>query len=352
MEPRESLLSADALARHRAWNEGRDAGGRLVVEGADLRDAPLPRSTGPLDLTRARFVRCNFSGLSLAGASLSAAELVDCNFHGADLSGAHLTEARIHRCDFTGAKLLRANIALAEVRDSSFAGADLREAVLGKSEWHHADLTRATLTAAHLPRARFEDCDLRGATLDDAEAEGAELHRVDLRGAQIEGLRVNRTRFEGVAFDGVTGQPLVGEPGITGEVDLSAAADGSQVVPASQLQHAWLAVQRRIVTAFESRFREDQVPAHWTLDLVEHDLAGRVRETADDLAAKLDPAERREAHALLSAAAKDWTHPLLSRLLQATAVDWGAEKEWPAQRRVLELVADRLAATLTEERSR
>lgn len=334
-------IPQELITRHGAWLlAGGDlsSDGRLVVEKTDLVADKLPARAC---LDKARFIKCRVSGENWSGASFDHAEFIDCTITDADLSGVSLLGARFQDCVADGIQLVDADMPLVEVRGGSFAGARLDRARLGKSEWVRVKLAGAVLRDASLSRAMLEDCDLRDATLSHADARGAKLHHVDLRGARVDRLSLNNSLLDDVAVANLSGHPLIGEQGISGMVDISTERDGGQRVPAASLEAAWLVEQHVIADEFGLRFREDQVP-EWTGDIVMRDLSARARETAKAIGARLQATQVEEAISLLRDAAGDSGHPLLGRLMQATIVDWGAPESWPAQRHLLELVAEEL----------
>jgi uncharacterized protein YjbI with pentapeptide repeats len=125
----------------------------------------------------AEFVRCDFTGATLAIRTGSYTTATDCTFRKADLREADLDESDFRNCDFRGA-----NLGKARLEKSDFTGADLSGADLSG-----ADLRSVTFANANLGKAKFRDAilsgaDLTGATVDEADFTGATLTGVNLAG--------------------------------------------------------------------------------------------------------------------------------------------------------------------------
>ena len=118
-------------------------------------------------------VRCDLSGLTLSGASLTGA-----NLSSADLAGSQLTSASL-----TGANLSGADLSYARLDRANLTGANLSAGVLSG-----ATITYANLTGANLSKAALVDADLSGATLTGANLSGANLTGATLAGATLTGV--------------------------------------------------------------------------------------------------------------------------------------------------------------------
>jgi hypothetical protein len=117
--------------------------------------------------------KCNLSGLTVPGVSLT----------GANLSSANLTGTRLDHANLTGANLSSAALSYAALDHANLTGANLSSAVLS-----NATLTYANLTGANLSKATLTNAALTGANLTGANLSNANLPGATLTGATITGV--------------------------------------------------------------------------------------------------------------------------------------------------------------------
>ena len=90
---------------------------RMVLDGANLRDAHLPRAQlVEASLRDANLRRCNLRKANLHGANLSGCDLKHTDLGGADLSEANLSNAQLSDTNLMGANLSGANLANVNVQ--------------------------------------------------------------------------------------------------------------------------------------------------------------------------------------------------------------------------------------------
>ena len=126
----DQALIADLPRRldlHAKWRRMEKGGERLVLIGADLRDA------------------------NMRGADLRAADLRDADLRHADLRDADLRHANLCGADLCGANLRGADLRGADLRGADLCDADLRGADLCDADLCGADLCDADLRDAELP---------------------------------------------------------------------------------------------------------------------------------------------------------------------------------------------------------
>jgi Pentapeptide repeats (8 copies) len=167
------MANEEHLARLRqgvaAWNQWREE-----------------NRTIELDLSGARLIRADLSGVHLAGAHLNGAILSGVHLAGAHLNGAILSEAILHRADLSEAHL---------------AGAHLCEANLFKARLSNTNLSKADLSRARLEHAVLIETDLKEATLTDCKVYGISTWAVQLEGAHQANLVITRFKQPTVTVD-------------------------------------------------------------------------------------------------------------------------------------------------------
>jgi uncharacterized protein YjbI with pentapeptide repeats len=140
------------------------------------------------DFSRARFVNCDLSGMSLADGRLGGGVFQRCDFYGSSLEGADLSGSQFEACDLrrlnqccTGDS--RLNLTGAGFLDCSMDELFLNRAHLGHAHFSRCSLREAMFLHCQLPHGLFEDCDLAGANLSFASLQGTRFVRSDLTGA-------------------------------------------------------------------------------------------------------------------------------------------------------------------------
>lgn len=128
----------------------------------------------------AKFVRCDFTGATLAIPTGSHTTAIDCNFSKADMHGSDLDQSCFSNNDFTGANLTGAHLAKSDFTGANLSGADLSRADLRDVKFVNADLRKAKLRDAILSGA-----DLTGAMIDGADFTGATLTGVNVSGLDL-----------------------------------------------------------------------------------------------------------------------------------------------------------------------
>ena len=149
----------------------------------------------PSDLERALAGDKNLSGARLMRADLSGLDLSKANLRGADLTGADLSEANLREAKLARADLYKANLRGADLSEASLYEANLREAYLSGANLHWADLfeanlSGASLSGANLRRATLYAADLYEAHLNNANLRGANLTKANLFNANLTGVNL------------------------------------------------------------------------------------------------------------------------------------------------------------------
>jgi fluoroquinolone resistance protein len=151
------------------------------------------------------FVRCQFTGTRLTGASFTHCGFFDadssrgCSFAGARLRFASFKECTLDSCAFADADLAHLTLTESRAIGATFHKAAFRGSVvmtgnvLRYADLRDADLARCELTGndfewANLERAKLHDANLRDASLNRASLSGSDLRRADLRNANLGGL--------------------------------------------------------------------------------------------------------------------------------------------------------------------
>ena len=244
-------LGPDAIEAHAGWiTVGREGGGRLELDGADLRGATL----SGMNLRGSRFIDCSFDGATLTYTTFDEAELVGCSFVGAALDNDTFDRARIERCRFDGANLDLATFQCADVRSASFTDAslvhgDLRDAKVAESSFRRARLVNAHLDGAVLCGCGFREANLSRDTTSrhsGGAARGTRFVACDFRGTNLLALRLADTTFDRCGFHGVVGPPSIEGPYRVVSPDFSAAFDLSGIGPPERLAADWDAQQATI----------------------------------------------------------------------------------------------------------
>ncbi|MBN9521702.1 pentapeptide repeat-containing protein [bacterium] len=132
----------------------------------------------------AEFVRCDFTGATLAIRTGSYTTATACTFRKADLREADLDESRFQNNDFRGA-----NLGKARLEKSDFTGADLSGADLSG-----ADLRNVKFVNANLGKAKFRGAILSGADLTGATVDGADFTGANLTGVNVAGLDTSKAK--------------------------------------------------------------------------------------------------------------------------------------------------------------
>jgi Pentapeptide repeats (8 copies) len=96
-------------------------------------------------------------------------------------------------------------------------------------DFFRADLSQAGLPEADLTGAVLKETNLNGTVLRDAHLDLADLREADLRGADVSGATFEGAKVAGAQVNGVTWKTA-----LSGRVDRSAAADGSNMVPVGE----------------------------------------------------------------------------------------------------------------------
>ncbi len=163
---------------------------RAYIPGAlfhsvDISDARLVG--GNLSGVRmdAVLIRCaDLTGINLDGANFDNASLIRCNLTGASLRKTIFRTGALPRCTLHGADLEGADLGTVNFEEAEFTGANMRSANLGNANLTWTDLSGVNLSGAHCLMADF-----RGANLDGANLDGAQLEDGQLTAKQIESAK-------------------------------------------------------------------------------------------------------------------------------------------------------------------
>lgn len=228
------------------------AAGQRDFIGINLTEAKcIGLNLSGINLQQATLTVANFSGTNLSRANLSQAKLNVARLNGANLSQSNLLGASLNvanliqaialGANFRNASLVRAEMIRAELsgsllQNSDLSEADLREVKLRRANllnanFNKADLRGAVLTEAYLSQANFHmadlgRADLRGADLRDCELRHANLVKTNLMGANLAGANLRWADLSGANLKGadlsyakLSGATLVGA--ILTEADLT-----------------------------------------------------------------------------------------------------------------------------------
>jgi hypothetical protein len=142
-----------------AWNAWRDENPNIRpdLSEADLHDRDLRHANLSnaclidTDLSEALLSRANFIGAECSSETdLSKARLVYADFSGVNLNGVRFIEANLNGAILKGAKFIEANFYAANLLRADLTGADLSGANLQAARLMNADLTGADLTGCRI----------------------------------------------------------------------------------------------------------------------------------------------------------------------------------------------------------
>jgi uncharacterized protein YjbI with pentapeptide repeats len=178
---------------------------RANLHGVKLVDADLAGARlVDADLTFAWFIRANFTGADLHGATLQTVVTSSgmentkeqaAVFAGADLSDTHTT-VHFSLYDMRGANFSHANMTVVMANQSMG---------LLRTEFNGCDLDGANFAAAGLGHVTFRFARLRGANFRDADVTKAEFVGAYLDNADFTGARTDGADFEAATMTGVKG---------------------------------------------------------------------------------------------------------------------------------------------------
>ncbi|MEU7816626.1 pentapeptide repeat-containing protein [Pseudonocardia sp. NPDC049154] len=136
-----------------------------------------------------RLHECRFSGVDLAGRTLSGLHCRDTEFHRCDFSGAVLDDAVFTRVTFTDCRFTGTELNGAGLNDVRISGcrADLARFRMAKGAFLHVEDT--SLRGADLYRLTAQDCAFLRCDLGEASLEDARLAGTDLHGSTVDDLR-------------------------------------------------------------------------------------------------------------------------------------------------------------------
>ncbi len=204
--PRNTQDSTARLLRRRDDVEVKAPGPQAI-----LRDLRAGREVKhPIDLSGARLIDADLSGLDLAGANLrgaelSRAQLADANLLAADLTDAILFDANLSGAELSGANLSGANLGSARLRCAGLGRTNLTRANLKSAELQGATLTEANLTEADLWMANLSDVRMRDANLTRADLTRAKLFQADLEGSTVEKAIMDKVCLRGANVSSLNG---------------------------------------------------------------------------------------------------------------------------------------------------
>lgn len=220
-------ITPERVKSHWAWYErGKRGDGRLDLADRDIRGVERIRA-----LDGARFVRCDLSHAQLSQGLLNEIELIDCNVDDAALSWSSIRGARCERSTFRRTNLVLATLSGTQIDGGSFARANAEN-----STWHSVkacgvEFCDTNLAMARLNDAVFEQCDFRNAQLvrgdtgvDGGTAWSAQFIDCDFTGADVSGWGLRVTRFVRCKLAGARGKPVIKEPLVLRDNDLSDTA--------------------------------------------------------------------------------------------------------------------------------
>lgn len=147
------------------------------------------------------------------------------NLREIDLSGAKASDAYWAKVDF-----FRAGFYQADVTEASFKRASLYEAQLRETDLRHAVLIEANCKKANFKLADLRCADLRRAKFIGTSFEGAKVHDTKITEAFVEDLPETEVDLSDAAdkTEMVTVQEWLSQHGA--QVDVSEAADGTKLV--------------------------------------------------------------------------------------------------------------------------
>jgi uncharacterized protein YjbI with pentapeptide repeats len=228
---------------HQKWLKAGGKGpGRLVAEDESL----LGIVATAMRLNGAQFKRCVMSSGDLNNTHFKSVLLLAC-----DLSKTNLYMAMFASATMKDCVLAEARLSLAMIVESRVTGCDLTEAdaarlLVKESSVEHTDFKGAMLLDAQFEASRFFDCSFHGANLGRKSGGPAlgttrttHFENCDFRGADFAGRKLRESKFINCHFHEAVGVPELGDGVVVEGADLSAEADGSDIVEPSTFLERW-----------------------------------------------------------------------------------------------------------------
>ena len=229
-------LKGSVTMAHRRWFErGRTGEGRIVLEEKNLTRATLRGN----NLTKARFVRCDWSNSLISSSDFAEAEITECTWNNSLLYSIDFDRASIENCTFTDTYFGITHFIEAKVKGGDWTRCDLNKSTWTDAAVENVCFQRANFGEARFHGSRFINCDLRAANLESATLKGAVFEHCDFRGAYLEDFVFEKVTFINCGFYGCTGIPAFEGEYTFIEPDLSEAFDGTRIVESEQLSGQW-----------------------------------------------------------------------------------------------------------------
>ena len=231
-----SYLFGDKTRPHRQWlKAGATGSGRIDLEEKNLTEA-IVRG---VDLTKARFVKCDLSYSTISSSDFIEAEITECVWQNSLLHSVDFDRASIEECSFKDTYFGITHFISTKVK-----GGDWKRSDLDKSTWTGAVVKnvcfqRVNLWRSKLHGAHFINCDFRDGNLMSVKADNAVFENCDFRGVYLRSFRFNNTKFINCGFHGCVGNPKFEGDCILIEPDLSESFDGTAIVEPEQLIKQW-----------------------------------------------------------------------------------------------------------------
>ena len=221
---------------HSLWlKAGAKGTGRM-----DLKEKNLTRAVvRGVDLTKARFVKCDFSDSFITSTDFVKTEITKCIWNNALIGSTDFDRSVIEKCNFIDTYFNTAHFI-----ETKIQGGDWTRSDLDKSTWTGAVVKnvcfqRVNLWRSLLQESHFINCDFRNGNLMSVKADNAVFKNCDFRGAYLRSFRFKNTKFINCGFYGCVGNPKLEGDCILIEPDLSEAFDGTGIVETEQLLEQW-----------------------------------------------------------------------------------------------------------------
>lgn len=144
-----------------------------------------------LDLTKARFRRCNLRRANFSNALLLDASLEGCDVSDASFESAKLNRVLMHGCVCERTKFDRAALVGARCGENNFSEASLREAQCHSSSFSRSMMVKVDATRCVFQSADLSECNMSCATLTGADFSQATMRRAILNGVDREGVNLS-----------------------------------------------------------------------------------------------------------------------------------------------------------------
>ena len=227
-----SYLFGDKTRPHRQWlKAGATGSGRIDLEEKNLTEAVVRG----VDLTKARFVKCDLSYSTMSSSDFIEAEITECVWQNSLLHSVDFDRASIEECSFSDTYFGITHFIEAKVRGGDWSRSDLDSSTWSNAIVENVCFERVNFRLAKLVNTKFISCDLRGANMPGAVPENAIFDNCDFRGANLGSFKLKNTTFINCGFYGCVGTPKFEGSCQFIDPDISKAFDGKNIATQQQM---------------------------------------------------------------------------------------------------------------------